>query len=151
VITQPGFLHDNGDRYLETVAEEKRDYLYPIGSLMKNGVCVAAGSDSPVGPPNPFTGIHAAVNRISLKGASLGPQERISLPSALALYTHNAARTALEESYKGSIESGKTADLVLLNDDLLRSETDVVREMKVALTLLDGRIVWTKESDGPIR
>jgi predicted amidohydrolase YtcJ len=146
VITQPGFLHENADRYLETVAEEKRDYLYPIGSLMKSGVWVAAGSDSPVGPPTPLTGIHAAVNRLSLKGASLGPQERISLPNALALYTCNAARAAFEESFKGSIEFGKTADLILLNGNLLRFDGTAIKEMAVVLTLLDGNIVWTSES-----
>ena len=145
VVTQPGFLHDNGDRYLKTVPNNKHADLYPIGSLTKRGVTVAAGSDCPVGPLNPFTGIYAAISRATRKGAIISPREGISLADALALYTRNAARTAFEEGIKGSIVPGKTGDLILLNGDLLQCGTEAVKEMKVNLTVLDGRIVWVRE------
>ncbi|MFH0729458.1 MAG: amidohydrolase [Pseudomonadota bacterium] len=143
VVTQPGFLRNNGDRYLKTVPEEKQGYLYPIGSLMKGGITVAAGSDCPVGPPNPFAGLQAAVSRTTITGKSIGARECISLLDAIALYTSNAARTAFEETIKGSIALGKTADLILLGADLLRSE---IERVQVDLTILDGKIAWARKS-----
>ncbi|MFH0727323.1 MAG: amidohydrolase family protein [Pseudomonadota bacterium] len=147
IVTQPGFLHDNGDRYLETVPEEKQSYLYPIDSLMRKGITVAAGSDCPVGPPNPFAGLHGAVSRTTMKGKSLGSPECMALQDALPLYTCNAARSAFEEAIKGSIALGKTADLILLEADLLRSGIERLERMKVDLTFLDGKIAWARESD----
>jgi predicted amidohydrolase YtcJ len=146
VVTQPGFLFDNGDRYIQTVPAEKHADLYPIGSFMKAGVAVAAGSDSPVGPLNPFAGIYAALSRKTRTGTQINLQERVSLPNALALYTCNAARAAFEEAVKGDITPGKTADLILLNGDLLRSDDEVVLDMKVDMTILDGKVVWVRES-----
>lgn len=146
VVTQPGFLYENGDRYVKTVPEEKQRYLYPIGSFIQNGVAVAAGSDGPVGPMNPFLGIHAAVSRTTPKGVHLNVQERVFLLNALALYTCNAASTAFEETSKGSITPGKTGDLILLNGDLLRSEPKTIKDMKVDATILDGRIVWERNN-----
>jgi hypothetical protein len=109
---------------------------------MKGGITVAAGSDCPVGPPNPFVGLQAAVSRTTITGETIGARECISLLDAIALYTSNAARTAFEETIKGSITLGKTADLILLGADLLRSE---IERVQVDLTILDGKIAWARK------
>jgi len=146
VVTQPAFLYHNGDRYLETVPKDRQPWLYPLGTFIRCGIPVAAGSDSPVGPLDPLLGIYGAVFRRTRKDAILNQEERIPLLAALALYTSGAARAGFEEGLKGSITPGKRADLILLNGDLGKAGGDEMRGMQVDLTVLGGGIAWERES-----
>jgi len=112
VVTQPSFLYYNGDRYLQTVSDMQLKHLYPIATLMKNGVQVAASSDCPIVPPNPLIGIYSAISRMSKTGEAILAKEGITPSDALRMYTVYAARSTFEEKIKGSITPGKLADLV---------------------------------------
>jgi predicted amidohydrolase YtcJ len=142
VVTQPNFVYHNGDRYLATVSLERRRWLYRIGSFLKAGLVVAAGSDSPVAPDNPLLGIYAAVTRRAQSGQELLPQEAISVPQALALYTTNAACASFEEDSKCSIAEGKLADMVVLSADPLRSSPEHLKDIRVEMTIIGGKVVW---------
>jgi hypothetical protein len=146
VVTQPPFIFYNGDRYLDTVPGGQLKYLYPIGTLIKSGVKVAGSSDGPVVPASPLVGIYAATSRMAETGDVVGPEEKISPLEAMGMYTYNAARAGFEERIKGSIAPGKMADLVILNRDPTRVPPDELKEMEVEMTILNGEVLWGRES-----
>jgi len=142
VVTQPSFIYYNGDRYLKTIPKDGVSNLYPIGTLQGSGVMVVGSSDSPIVEPNPITGICAAVSRLAKTGKVLAKKERIDTLSAFKMFTRNAARLFFDEDVKGSIIPGKQADMVLLNKDPFKLTRDEIRELKVMMTIIDGKIVW---------
>lgn len=134
---QPHFVVS--DFWVEQRLGKKRArWVYPFRTLLERGVLVAGGSDCPVEPISPLLGIHAAVNR------EVFPQERITVEEALRVYTINAAYASFEEKIKGSIEAGKLADLVVLSDDPRKIEPSKIKDVKVEMTIVGGRIVLQK-------
>jgi len=103
---------------------------------------VAASSDSPVVDASPLVGIHAAVNRQSDKGDPLQSEERVSPYDALAMYTKNSAYACFEEKAIGSITPGKLADMVLLGSNPLSSPLEQLKDIRVEMTVIGGKIVW---------
>lgn len=144
VVTQPSFIYYNGDRYLKTVPENDLKHLYPISTLIKNGVMIAGSSDCPVVPLNPIMGIYSAVSRKTEAGNYVLPEEKLSLYEALKIYTVNAARAIFEENIKGTIKPGKLADLVVLSGDPTELSPDELRDIQVEMTIIRGEIVWEK-------
>ena len=131
VATQPGFIYYSGERYLSEVAEERQPWLYPIGSLNAAGVPLAAGSDAPVSPLDPLTGIYAAVTRRAESGDQVLPHEAVSVENALRMYALGSAYASFEEQATGSIENGKRADLALLDRDLTAIRPEEIRDARV--------------------
>jgi len=146
VVTQPSFIFYNGDRYLRTVPDSNLKHLYPIATLMKNGVSVAGSSDCPIVPANPMIGIYSAISRKTNTGQSILPEEGISPKEALGMYTTYAARAAFEEKIKGSIAAGKLADLVVLNSAPTKLPADEIKDVEVEMTFINGEVVWDKTS-----
>jgi predicted amidohydrolase YtcJ len=142
IVTQPPFIHYSGERYLATVEKSQLPWLYRIKSPLGKGVVVAGSSDAPVVPVNPLMGIYAAVTRQATNGQTLLPEERITVEQALALYTVNAAYASFEENIKGSITPGKLADLVVLDGDPTQVPSEQIKELKVAMTMIGGEVVW---------
>ncbi|MDA3787981.1 MAG: amidohydrolase [Desulfobacula sp.] len=146
VVTQPSFILYNGDRYLKTVPKEDIAHLYPIATLQKSGVLVAASSDSPIVDPNPITGIYSAISRKANTGKPVYEKECIDILTALGMFTFNAAKACFNEDIKGSVTQGKLADLVLLNQDPTGLSHEEIKNIKVVMTIIDGKIVWKMES-----
>ena len=142
VVTQPPFLYYSGERYLATLPPNRQRWLYRIKSLLDAGLMVAASSDSPVVPDNPLVGIYAAVTRQAESGQQLLPKECISASQALAMYTTSAAYTSFEEDIKGSIAEGKLADMVVLSADPTTSPPEQIKDIRVEMTIIDGKVVW---------
>ncbi|MBA7702016.1 N-substituted formamide deformylase [subsurface metagenome] len=93
-------------------------------------------------PENPLVGIYAAVTRRAESGRQLLPQECISASQALAMYTINGAYASFEEGVKGSITPGKLADMVVLSDDPVKSPPEQIKDIKVEMTIIGGKVVW---------
>jgi len=144
VVTQPNFIYYNGDRYLKTVPISNLEHLYPISTLIKNGVRVVGSSDCPVVPANPIIGIYSAISRKTEGREFVLPEERISPVEALKMYTEDAAKATFEEKIKGSIAIGKLADLVVLNGDPTKLPADEIKDIKVEMTISNGEIVWNE-------
>jgi len=142
VVTQPAFLYCNGDRYLETVEYEQLRHLYPYGSLLRSGVRVAGSSDCPFASLNPLIAIYAAVSRKSENGKRVMQNEGIRAIDAVRMYTKYGAEITFSEGIKGSISPGKLADLVVLNGDPIALPPDEVKDLKVEMTIINGRVVW---------
>src|SRR3546814_3512893 len=86
--------------------------------------------DCPVTPVDPLFTISAAVNRVTSSGRELGPEQRISPAEALRGYTSDAARFRFEADVKGTIETGKLADLVVLAHDTCTSSHEPKSEVQ---------------------
>ena len=142
VVTQPSFVYHNGEKYQALVKERLKPHLYPIRSLIEAGVLVAAGSDAPVAYPDPILDIYSSVTRRTRSGPALAPSQAVLVDTALRATSINAAYAAHEENRKGSIAVGKLADLVLLDRDLTSMEAEELRELKVAMTIVGGEVMW---------
>ena len=112
VVTQPGFLADRGDDYRARVHPDDLPHLYPFGSLLAAGVDVAASSDAPYGPLDPWAVIAAARDRRTGSGVVLGEAERVAARVALAGYLTD------EHGGPRRVRPGEPADLVLLSTTL---------------------------------
>jgi len=116
---------------------ERARWTYPFKSLIESGIFVAGSSDAPAEPISPLLGIWAAAARESF------PEERISAEKALEAYTISAAYLSFEEDVKGSVEVGKFADLTVLSHNPLRIKPEKIRDVKVEMTIVGGRIVYS--------
>ncbi len=150
VVTQPSFLYHNGDRYLRQVAQEKQEHLYPLRSLRRAGVPVAAGSDCPVALPDVVTGLYGAIARRTRGGRVLPGEEAVSMGEALAMYTTAAAWATFGEGERGCIAAGRVADLVLLSDDPGGRSAEDILTLRPELTIVAGRPVWQAPGEGGV-
>ncbi|HEV8308066.1 MAG TPA: amidohydrolase [Methylomirabilota bacterium] len=113
----------------------------PLKAYLDSGLPVGGGSDSPVTPYQPLLGLWSSVTRETQLAGVQGPQWAIPMTDALGWYTRGSAYAAFEEELKGTIEVGKLADLVALSVDPLAATPAEVRDAKVLLTVVGGRIV----------
>ena len=142
VVTQPAFIYYSGDRYLETVPQRDLPNLYPIGAMAREGLRIGFSSDFPISEPNPMVGIHAAVSRMTEGGGRIHPEQGIGVAEALRMYTLDAAAAGFDEATRGSLSPGKFADLILLDQNPLKAAADRLKDIRVEMTVLGGRIVW---------
>jgi len=123
---------------------ERSAHMYPIGSVQKSGARVAFGSDWSVSSPNPFEEMETAVTRLGALGETTEPflpEEAITLPEAIAAFTINAAYTNRLDKDTGSIEAGKSADLVVLDRNLFEIPASEMSDVKALVTLFEGKPV----------
>ena len=137
-----GFLHDLGDAYKANRGEEEMRWMWPHRTLIDKGIPAPAHSDCPVCSPNPWLGIYGLVTRKTSSGDVLYAGEGITPLEAIKAYTVDGAYAAWEEDVKGSIEPGKLADLVVLDRDPLSILPDDLKNVKTAMTIVGGRIVY---------
>jgi predicted amidohydrolase YtcJ len=84
------------------------------------------------------------VTRDTISGGVLGPEQKISRQEALRISTMGNARLTFEEQIKGSIEAGKLADFVVLDEDILQAEVKRIEQMKVLMTVVGGKTVFAR-------
>jgi predicted amidohydrolase YtcJ len=121
--------------------DERASYAIPIRKLIDAGILVGGGSDGPVVPFDPFLSMWWMTTRQTLNGYALGPEQAITAKEALMLYTINNARVMGVERDRGSIETGKFADLAVLSQDILSVQPNAIRDTKALMTVVGGRIV----------
>jgi predicted amidohydrolase YtcJ len=100
-----------------------------------------------VAPLDPILGIDAAVNRQTLDGRNPQgwfPEQKVTVAEAIRAYTLENAWAAFMDDRTGSITPGKYADLVLLDQDLLRIPPERIKETRVDVTILGGRVVYER-------
>jgi hypothetical protein len=118
-------------------------------SISDGGGRLAFGSDWPVVTLDPRFGVNMAVNRTTPDGTPKGgwhAQERIPLAVALDAYTSGPAYASYEEQRKGTIAPGMLADLVVMTKDLLSLPGARILDAEVAVTVFDGRVVYTRRA-----
>lgn len=132
------------------IGPERSKRLYPIGDLVRSGAVVSFGSDWSVSTANPLEGIQVAVTRQAVDPKErldpMLPEQAVDLPTALAAYTMGSAWAHGLERETGSLEAGKSADLVVLSDDLFALDPHDIAKVRVLLTLFEGRPVYRDPS-----
>ncbi|HEX2723198.1 MAG TPA: amidohydrolase [Gemmatimonadaceae bacterium] len=142
---QPYHAIDDGRWAEKVIGAERAKTTYAFRSLRDAGARLAFGSDWFVAPPTPIEGIYAAVTRRTLDDRNPNgwvPEQKIDVEDALRAYTINAAYASFEEGIKGSIERGKLADIVLIDRDITRVPPETIRQARVRLTIVGGRVVF---------
>jgi predicted amidohydrolase YtcJ len=135
----------HGDKIKPAFGTERVKWLMACRSLIDSGVRIAGHSDYPASPFNPLLGIHSVVNRRTEKGFPFSPEQAISVEEALRMYTIDAAYASFDEEVKGSIEPGKYADFVVLEENPLKLAKDRIKDIKVVMTIVNGKIVYSKK------
>jgi len=129
------------------VGPERIKGAYAWRSFLHQGSRIACGSDFPVESPNPFFGIHAAVTRMDHAGqpvAGWHPEQAMSLKEAFRCFTLDAAYAGHAENSLGSLEPGKWADFIVIDQDLFKMPTYDIYKVGVLQTWVGGKAVYQK-------
>ncbi|MEW6082168.1 MAG: amidohydrolase [Bacillota bacterium] len=132
VAMQPSHLRTFGSKYEEHLGAETMNRVHLYNTMLRAGIRLAGGSDAFVSPINPLFDIQSAVNHRSL------PTESLTVYDAMRLYTVEASRFGFEEIQKGSMETGKQADLVVLDLDPRSVHPKAIDSIKVLRTFARG-------------
>ena len=120
------------------------DSGWRLRSLLRSGAVLAFGSDWPVVPIDPLLEIHAAVRRQTPDGEPSGgwlPEEAVSVADALAAATWGSAYAEHAERELGHLSPGATADVIVLDRDLLQEDASAIAGTSVVLTVVGGEVV----------
>jgi predicted amidohydrolase YtcJ len=138
---QPYHAIDDGRWAANRIGPERLTRSFAYGALVRSGAHVCMGSDWPVAPLDPLTGIKAAVLRETLDGKhpqGWYPEQRVPLSAALAGYTSEAAYAGFTEKLTGRIAPGFLADLVVLDHDLFAIDPEKLGDVQVLRTITGG-------------
>lgn len=143
--------------YLPLFGEYRSQRMYPLKSFIESGALLSFGTDYPVTvPPNPFKEIQYSMTRSiaddapeyeKYKGRVMGPDEDperecVSLEEAVCALTRNGAFQLYIEEFAGSLEKGKSADFIVLDQDIFAIPTEDIGKTKVLMTVFKGKTVF---------
>ena len=146
---QPYHTIDDGRWAEKRIGHDRSTRTYAFRTFLDNGVKLAFGTDWNVAPLDPMQSLYAALTRATLDGKQPNgwiPEEKITLPETIYAYTMGSAYAEFQENQKGSITPGKLADLVVLSGDIFAIKPDQIRDVKVEMTFLGGRLVYSAPS-----
>jgi hypothetical protein len=145
VAQQPNFTYTLEQRYVDNLDGARLQHNNPVATLTRHGIFMAFGSD--ILPIGPMVGLYAAVTRKGKSGTVYGPEEKISVADAIRHYTRDGAYLTRQEKVKGTLEPGKMADMIVLNNNLLTIDPSQILTTKVDLTIVGGRVVYERSSE----
>jgi hypothetical protein len=143
---QPYHAIDDGRWAEQRVGAQRLKTSYPYRSFLDHGVRLALGTDWCVAPLNPLLTLYAVTTRATLDGKNPQgwiPEQKLSMSQAVAAYTSGSAFAEFHEKEKGSIARGKLADMVLLSDNIFKIDPAQVRDVRVQLTIMGGKVVYS--------
>jgi predicted amidohydrolase YtcJ len=140
------FMWDKAATVERFLGRATADRAVPTKTLIeKMGIdSLGAGTDFPVNPINPLLNMYIMVTRKDPNGNVYGPSEAISREQALRLYTSAAAHYTFEEGRKGTLETGKLGDLVVLSADYMSVPEDQIKDIKADVTIVGGKVVFQR-------
>jgi predicted amidohydrolase YtcJ len=139
-VNQPIHHHNWGDGVVTAVGNEIGERFNPLGEFVKNNVAFALSSDAPVGKPNPFEAMAAAMDRLTVHGTELGADDlKIDATTAFMAHTMGGARALGKADLIGSIEVGKYADFAVVDANPLTADAGAMRRIGVLATYLGGQ------------
>jgi predicted amidohydrolase YtcJ len=151
---QPYHAIDDGRWAEKVIGPERIKTTYAFRALLDAGARLAFGSDWFVAPPTPLEGIYAAVTRRTLDDRNPNgwvPAQKITVEEGLRAYTSGGAYASFEEREKGTLERGKLADFVLIDRDLTRVPPETIRDARILLTVVGGRVVFEHATEAAAR
>ena len=118
--------------------------MFAVKSFLDAGINVTQTSDYPPGPFEPMMAIQSSVTRRDYNGNLWGPSQRITVEEAIKVGTIHGAYASFEEQIKGSLEAGKLADLVVLDQNPLKVDPMSIIDIPIQRTMVGGK--WSYES-----
>jgi predicted amidohydrolase YtcJ len=125
---------------------EQAMYISPMRDAIDMGIVPTNHTDFVVAPLDQMFVVWSAVNRISRGGQVIGEGQRITPYEALQAITINAALQYGEEASKGTITTGKLADLVILDKNPLKVDADAIKDIRVLKTIKEGKVIFKNEN-----
>ena len=139
---QPYHAIDDGRWAVKRIGPERLKGTYAFKSLMDAGATVTFGSDWPVAPLDPLTGVYGAVTRRTIDGANPNgwlPEQKVTVEQALTAYTTNNAFAGFMDDRTGKVAPGYYADLTVLDADLTTIDPLKIPDVKVLHTFVGGK------------
>ena len=143
----PYHVVDDGVFAPKRLEDARLQGTYAFKSLLQLGVPVCFGSDWTVAPLDPLSGIYAAVTRQTSDGKNPNgwyPNEKITVDQALRCYTVNNANAVMQGNKMGMLKKGMLADLVVINQNLFKISPEKIKDAKVVMTVINGKVVYKK-------
>lgn len=144
---QPYHAIDDGRWAEKVIGQERAKEAFAMKSMKDSGALLVFGSDWHVAPASPLLGTYAAVTRETIDGAHPDgwvPEQRIDVAASLKAYTLDAAYAIFEEANRGSLEKGKLADFVILDNNILEIQPAEIPQVQVMKTYVGGKAVYSK-------
>jgi predicted amidohydrolase YtcJ len=137
VAVQPSFI--TSDSWARgRLGDERVKDLYPLRSIISEGILASGGSDAPVETINPMLGVWS-----SMVGSDYSPNERLSLEDAIELYTRKGLANGMDESGGEWAQTRKPADLTLLDSEVSKLHPAMLRKVGISATIVGGRVVYS--------
>lgn len=130
----------------DILGAERAAKMLPLNSTGMEGIYYSLHADEPMYPEEPLSLLQTAVTRKTREGEIIGPREAVPVMEGLKALTINAAWQLNMEKKIGSIESGKYADLIILDRNPLKVNTETLREIRVLNTFINGNEVWSQKT-----
>lgn len=146
---QPIFLNYDLHIAKDRIGIERTKTAYNWKTLLNEGVTLAIGTDCPVENINALQNVYSAVTRMDLNGYPKNgwmPEQRLTVYETVYGYTMGAAYASFEDKEKGSVSEGKFADFSVLSEDIFNIEPERIKDVKVLMTIVGGRITYSTMS-----
>ena len=144
-VTQPIFAYCEIETYLANLGPERTKTIYPYNRFLNAGAHLAFSTDSPATswatPSDPFPTLQSAVTRLAYDGTDLGQDHKVSMETAIGLYTREAAKVCGFKNL-GMLKEGYSASFVVLSDDLFTVDPAHITDVNAAATYIDGEKVF---------
>ena len=139
------FACSDGPWVVDRLGEERtKERGYVFRSMAESGAIIMNGTDPPVEEIDPIASFHCSITRELPDGSIFQPEQRLTRDQALRSYTINNAFAAFEEHLKGSITTGKLADITVLSKDIMSVPEDEILETEIIYTILGGKVVYKR-------
>ncbi|WP_206460769.1 amidohydrolase [Anaerovorax sp. IOR16] len=142
---QPVFVNSDMDIVESRIGKERMHKIYAWKSMIDMGILTVGGSDAPVESFDIMENIYYAVTREKLEGGPKNgwlPEEKLDVEEAVKLFTVYPSYMSFTENVNGTIEVGKRADLVVLEENIFEVEVDKIKDIKISKTIVDGKMVY---------
>ena len=143
IVPQPGFFPTLGKQMRESIGS-RTEISHRVAVPLKYGAVVPGSSDRPVANGAPLSVIQSFVERLDEDGVVYGPSERVDAETAMTCYTKGSAIVTGAQANKGTLEAGKLADLVVLEQDPTSVTTKQISNIEIKMTVLGGRVSYER-------
>ena len=143
-VTAQDHLYLAAPSLMKYWGDSRARWVTPLRAYIDAGISVSLGTDTPVVPYPPLWVLYHFITRDTISAGVMGEDQRVSREEALRAMTLGGAALTFEEDLKGTLEPGKLADLVVLDEDILTCEPERIRDMGISLTMVGGKIVFRR-------
>jgi predicted amidohydrolase YtcJ len=143
ILVFHSYMWEYGD-ILSSYGAKRLSLVHAYRTAIDMGIHVAGHSDSPISAADPMLRIRDMATRKSRAGVEVGANQRVSVDEAIKVWTLDGAYATFEEKIKGTIEAGKLADFVVLDQDPRKVQPEAIKDIAVLATYLGGEKVYTQ-------